>query len=89
MDRLFAVIARINSVLFLIALLGICGLIAYWTWSAGQFKTRGQIEVGAANPKTKSTILLEMELTRFSGHLMVRYGGVRDGNQECQVYARV
>jgi adenine-specific DNA-methyltransferase len=31
----------------------------------------------------------KMELTRFSGHLMVRYGGVRDGNQECQVYAGV
>jgi hypothetical protein len=30
-----------------------------------------------------------VELTRFSGHLMVRYGGVRDGVQEYPVYAGV
>jgi hypothetical protein len=35
--------------------------------------------------------LLEVwvELTRFSGHLMVSFGGVRDGDQKCQVYAGV
>lgn len=60
MDRLFAVITRINSVLFLIALLGICGLIAYWTWGVGHFQTRGQIEVGAANSEGKSSLLLEI-----------------------------
>jgi len=30
-----------------------------------------------------------VELTRFSGHLMVRYGGVRDGVQEYPVYTGV
>jgi hypothetical protein len=30
-----------------------------------------------------------VELTRFSGHLMVSFGGVRHGQEECQVYAGV
>jgi hypothetical protein len=30
-----------------------------------------------------------LELTRFSGHPNVSFGGVRDGQQECQVYAGV
>jgi len=32
---------------------------------------------------------LELELTRFRGHLMVRFGGVRDGRQEGSIYAGV
>ena len=31
----------------------------------------------------------QVELTRFSGHLMVRYGGVRDGEQNGSIYAGV
>ena len=31
----------------------------------------------------------DLELTRFSGHLMVRFGGVRDGEQDGQIYAGV
>ena len=30
-----------------------------------------------------------VELTRFRGHLMVRFGGVFHGRQECSIYAGV
>jgi hypothetical protein len=30
-----------------------------------------------------------LELTRFGGHPIVSFGGVQDGDQECQVYAGV
>jgi hypothetical protein len=29
----------------------------------------------------------ELDLTRFCGHLSVRFGGVRDGREECSIYA--
>jgi hypothetical protein len=28
-----------------------------------------------------------LDLTRFCGHLSVRFGGVRDGREECSIYA--
>ena len=38
---------------------------------------------------TKALVAANMELTRFSGHLMVSNGGVRDGEKECSIYAGV
>jgi hypothetical protein len=33
--------------------------------------------------------LTTLELTRFGGHLMVSFGGVRNGRQECPIYAGI
>ena len=41
--------------------------------------------IHAPNPSATRAL----ELTRFRGHLMVRFGGVRDGRQECSIYAGV
>jgi hypothetical protein len=51
----------------------------------------GRLVSGTIDEVTCVTELLRLilELTRFSGHLMVSFGGVRDGDQKCQVYAGV
>jgi hypothetical protein len=61
MDRLFAVIAKINSVLLLIGLLGLCGVIAYSSWGSHQFSQRGEIAVAAADNNSKTAVLLQLE----------------------------
>jgi hypothetical protein len=40
-------------------------------------------------PAAKQVPKPGMELTRFRGHLKVRFGGVRDGRQECPIYTGV
>jgi hypothetical protein len=39
--------------------------------------------------KAKRRLAPQLELTRFRGHLNVRFGGVHDGRQECPVHAGV
>jgi hypothetical protein len=54
MDRLFAVIARINSVLLLVALLGIGAAFAYSTLAAGRGQARGHVAIAADNRNDSS-----------------------------------
>ena len=61
MERLFTVISRINSVLLLVALIGICIFMGWASWSSGRWQQRGTIEVADAGAKSNSPIFLSLE----------------------------
>jgi hypothetical protein len=61
MERLFIIIKRINSVLFLLVLLGAAGLIAFLTLKSSRWQPRGAVEVAASESGTNKPILLNFE----------------------------
>src|ERR1700733_12270487 len=46
-------------------------------------------EFGLPKRNPVQAVGIDVELTRFGGHLMVSFGGVRNGRQECPIYAGV
>lgn len=61
MERLFVIIGRINSVLLLVALLGVGLSVAWMSWSSNQWQQRGAIEVPAGDLSAKGPVLLQFE----------------------------
>lgn len=61
MERLFRTIAKINSILLLLVLLGGGILIGGAIWSSNQWRSRGTIEVPTGEPTTKTKVLLHLD----------------------------
>ncbi len=61
MERLFQNIAKINSVLLLLILIGAGISIAWVTWSSTQWQRRGAIEVPTGDATSKEKVLLNFE----------------------------
>jgi hypothetical protein len=61
MDRLFVVINRINSILLLLALVGVCVLLGWASWSSAEWHRRGAIEVADVEGKRDSPVFLHLE----------------------------
>ena len=61
MERIFAIIGRVNSVLLLIVLLGASSLIfiGWMSWSGTPWQRRGAIEVPAAQDEKASPVFLQ------------------------------
>jgi hypothetical protein len=58
MDRLFAIIVRINSVLFLLVLLGAAGSIAWVALESNRWQRRGGVEVTETESEAEKSPLL-------------------------------
>ena len=58
MDRLFAIIVRINSVLFLLVLLGAAGSIAWVALESNRWQRRGGVEVAETESEAEKSPLL-------------------------------
>ncbi|MBK9614344.1 MAG: hypothetical protein IPO35_02085 [Uliginosibacterium sp.] len=58
MDRLFAIIVRINSVLFLLVLLGAAGSIAWMALESNRWQRRGGVEVTETESEAEKSPLL-------------------------------
>lgn len=58
MERLFTIIGRINTLLFLLVLLGAATFIAWTIFDSNQSNRRGAIEIADSESGTEKTILL-------------------------------
>jgi hypothetical protein len=61
MNRLFIIIGRINSVLFLLVLIGAAGSVVWMTAEGNQWKRRGAVEVADAESGANKSVLLNFE----------------------------
>lgn len=61
MERLFIIIGKINSVLFLLVLLGVAGSISWMTLESSRWQRRGTVEVAESESGTNKSILLNFE----------------------------